>query len=50
MKRVCKQRGKTIRSNSKRAIFLWLRADGSEDWLCGPKCEKLFNEGEEVAA
>jgi hypothetical protein len=50
MKRVCKQCGNVIRSNAKRTIFLWLRADGSEDWLCGPKCLQAYNEGEDLEA
>jgi hypothetical protein len=44
--RKCRQCGRTIRSNSKRAIFLFETTAGPA-YVCGRKCLDLFNEGED---
>lgn len=46
MKRTCRQCGRPIRSDSQRAIFLYLEPGDREIWLCGPRCEKSYNDDE----
>lgn len=45
----CEQCRKAIRRNSKRAERLFLRSNGREAWVCGPRCLSAYNEGEDMA-
>jgi hypothetical protein len=51
MKRVCKQCGKTIRSNNRKAIYLFLQLIKSrevEQWVCNKHCLQEYNHGSEA--
>lgn len=51
MKRKCEQCGRTIRSNSTKAIPLFLRETRKglvQVEVCGKKCLTAYNDGEEV--
>ena len=45
-RRSCKQCGRSIRSDSTRAIFLYLTPDDREVWLCGQGCLRAYNGAE----
>lgn len=46
--RQCEQCGRPIRSDSRRAIFLFFRPGDREAWVCGRRCLDAYNAGEDV--
>jgi hypothetical protein len=47
--RSCRLCGKTIKATSERAEFLYLLPGDREAWLCGARCLKRYDNGEEIS-
>lgn len=40
----CEACRRTVRTNNKRALFLFLRTGEKEAWVCGERCLNRYNE------